>query len=145
MEDIAENRRARFDYEPLEKFEAGISLTGQEVKSARAGHMQLAGSYAVLRDGELWLLNSVIPPYQPKNAPEDYDQSRSRRLLLHKEEINSLAGRIQEKGLSLVPFRAYPSHGRIKIEIVLARSRKRGDKRELLKKRTTLREIRKEI
>ena len=145
MPDISENRRARFDYEPLEKFEAGISLTGQEVKSSKAGHMQLAGSYAILRDRELWLLNAVIPPYQPKNAPADYDQSRSRRLLLRREELATLAGRTQEKGLSLIPVRAYLKNGRIKLEVILGRSRKKGDKRELLKKRSVLREIRREI
>ncbi len=145
MPDLAENRRARFDYELLETFEAGISLTGQEVKSVKLGQMQLAGSYAVLRGGELWLLNASIPAYQPKNAPADYEPQRSRRLLLRREELATLAGRTKEKGLSLIALRAYAKKGKIKIAIALGRSRKKSDKRELLKKRTTLREIRKEI
>lgn len=139
---LAENRRARFDYEILETFEAGISLFGYEVKSVKAGRVNLGGSYAVARKNEVWLLNAQIPAYQPKNAPQDYDDKRSRRLLLHREEIKKLIGQLHEKGLSLLPLRAYLKRGLIKIELGLGRSRKKQDKRELLKKRVHEREMR---
>lgn len=141
---IAENRRAKFDYEILERFEAGIELTGQEVKSAKNGKLELAGSYAVLRGGEAWLTNATIPAYQPKNAPPDYDPGRSRRLLLRRDEIRALTGRLHEKGLTLVPLNARLKHGFIKIGLGLGRSRKKSDKRELLRRRTAEREMQKE-
>lgn len=142
MQDLAENRRARFDYEILETLEAGAELLGLEVKSVRAGRMNLGGSYAVIRGGELWLLNADIPPYQPGNTPKDYDSKRSRRLLLHKEELKGLIGKLHEKGLTLVPLRAYSKKNIIKIELGIARSRRKGDKREVLKKRAVEREMR---
>ncbi len=142
MKDLAENRRARFDYAILETYEAGIELLGTEVKSIKSGRMSLGGSYAVLRGGEAWLLNADIPPYQPKNAPPDYDPKRSRRLLLHHSEIKNLMGKLHEKGLTLFPLRAYLQKGFIKIELGLGRSRKKSDKRELLKKRAHEREMR---
>ncbi len=139
---LAENRRARFDYDILEKYEAGLELSGQEVKSAKGGRMNLAGAYAVIRGGEAWLLNAHIPPYQPKNAPADYDPARTRRLLLRREEIKDLLGRLHEKGLSLLPLRAYVKRGLVKLELGLGRSRKSKDKREVLKKRSAEREMR---
>ncbi|MDO8516012.1 MAG: SsrA-binding protein SmpB [bacterium] len=139
---VAENRRARFDYEILETLEAGISLQGHEVKSVKGGRMNLSGSYGVIQEGELWLLNADVPAYQPKNAPEGYDPHRLRRLLIHRKEINALIGRLNEKGLTLVPLKAYLKKGLIKIELGLARSKKKGDKREGLKKRAAEREIR---
>lgn len=142
MEAIAENRRARFDYDILETYEAGIELRGPEVKSAKGGRMQIAGARVVIRRGEAWLVNSHIPPYQPKNTPADYEEDRSRRLLLTKNEIKNLTGSLQEKGRVLVPLRAYLKHGFIKLELALGRSRKKSDKREVLKKRTHEREMR---
>lgn len=142
MKPIAENKKAGFDYEILEKYEAGIALSGQEVKSAKSGRFNLAGSYAVPRNGEFWLVNADIPPYQPKNAPADYDPSRSRKLLLHKNEIKTLVGKLQQKSFSLVPLRAYLKNGFIKLELGLGKSRKKSDKRELLKKRSAEREMR---
>ncbi|OGY99846.1 MAG: SsrA-binding protein [Candidatus Liptonbacteria bacterium RIFCSPLOWO2_01_FULL_52_25] len=139
---IAENRRARFDYEVLETFDAGIELRGFEVKSAKTGHMQLAGGYVIVRGIELWLVNSHIPPYQPKNAPPDYKPDRNRRLLMHTEEIKRLAGLIKEKKSSLIPLRAYVKNNLIKIELGLARPRKKSDKREFIKKRSHEREMR---
>lgn len=139
---LAENRRARFDYDILETYEAGLELSGQEVKSAKAGKMQISGSYALIREGEVWLINSVIPAYQPKNAPRDFNPERNRRLLLRKDEIKALTGRLHEKGLSLLPLRVYPKRGFLKVELGLGRSRKKSDKRELLKKRTMEREMR---
>ena len=139
---LSENRRARFDYEILDTFEAGVALNGQEVKSAKGGRLNLSGSYAVIRGGEAWLLNADIPAYQPKNAPPDYDPKRTRRLLLREEEIRNLTGKLQEKGLSLLALNAHLKRGIIKIELGLGRARKARDKRETLKKRAHEREMR---
>lgn len=142
---ITTNKRAYFDYEILETFEAGIELKGFEVKAIKSGRINLAGSYAIVRNNQIWLLNADIPPYQPKNMPEDYDSKRTRRLLLKKSEIKNLIGRIQEKGLTLVALKVYTKakQGKIKIEIGLARSRKIRDKRQLIKERESRREMRK--
>ncbi len=144
---IITNKRAYFDYQILETFEAGIELFGFEVKAIKNGRINIAGSYVVIRDNEAYLLNADIPAYQPKNAPENYDSKRTRRLLLKKSEIKTLIGRTQEKGLTLLPLKVY-TKGRknlIKIEIGLGKSRKKADKREVLKKREVGREIRREI
>ncbi len=142
---ITTNKRARFDYEILETYEAGIELRGFEVKSIKTGRINLAGSYVIIRDNQARILNADIPAYQPKNTPVDYDPKRSRRLLLKKSEIKNLIGRVQEKGLTLLPLRVYTKgrQQRIKIEIGLAKSRKRYDKRELIKKREIGKEMRK--
>jgi len=141
---ITQNRRGLFDYEITEKFEAGLSLTGPEVKSIRAGHINLKDSYAVVKDGEIWLLNTYISPY--RFAPgEGYDPERSRKLLLHKKEIKGLIGKLEMKGLSLIPLKVYLKHGLVKVELGLGRGRKKYDKRELIKRRETEREIQKEI
>ncbi len=138
---ITANKRAYFDYQILETYEAGIELEGFEVKSIKTGRINLAGSYAVIRNNQVWLLNVDIPPYQPKNTPADYESKRSRRLLLRRSEIKNLIGRVQEKGLTLMPLRVYTKNRKVKIEIGLAKSRKKQDKRELLKKRDAEREI----
>jgi len=138
---IATNKRAFFDYQILETYEAGIELKGYEVKSIKTGRINLAGSYAVLKNNQVWLINADVPPYQPKNTPSDYDPKRSRRLLLRKTEIKGLIGQIQEKGLTLVPLKVYTKNRKIKIEIGLAKSRKKVDKRELIKKRESKKEI----
>lgn len=140
--EFARNKRAYFDYDIIDKFEAGIQLRGFEVKAIKSGRLNLAGSHVIVRGGQAELLNADIPPYQPLNTPEGYDSKRTRRLLLKKSEIKNLIGRIQEKGLTLVPLRVYTKHSFIKVEIGLAKSRKAKDKRELLKKRAALREIR---
>lgn len=142
---FAINKRASFDYEILETLEAGLKLKGYEVKSIAAGRANLSGAHAVLKGNEVWLLNLDIPPYQPGNTPEAYDSKRTRKLLLNRAEINQLIGRTKEKGLTLVPLKLYNKNGRIKVEIGLARSKKKGDKREAIKKRDTEREIRKSI
>lgn len=134
MANLAENKRAGFDYEILEKFQAGIELTGHEVKSAKMGHFNLAGAHAIIRNNEIFLVGASIPSFQPGNAPENYDAQRTRKLLLKHEEIKYLLGKIQS-GLTLVPLRAYTNRGLIKLEIGLARGRKKHDKRELIKKR----------
>lgn len=141
MDAISVNRRAYFDYEILETYEAGIELRGFEVRSVKTGHINLAGSFAVVKDNQVWLLNAAVPPYQPKNAPADYEPTRSRRLLLHKSEIEELVGASAQKGLTIVPLKVYIKRGRIKILLGLARHKKKADKREVIKKRETEREI----
>ncbi|MFH1246244.1 MAG: SsrA-binding protein SmpB [Candidatus Liptonbacteria bacterium] len=139
---LSENRRARFDYEIIEKYLTGIELLGPEVKSVKGGHVSLNGSYAIVRNGEVWLLNATIPPYQQNNTLADYDPARTRRLLLHKNEIKELLGKLEQKSITLVPLKLLSSHGLIKVELGLARARKAHDKREVLKKRTAEREMR---
>jgi SsrA-binding protein len=139
---IAENKRARFDYDIADTYDAGIELYGYEVKSAKGGRLQIAGGRVLIRGGEAWLVNSHIPPYQPKNTPAEYEEDRARRLLLTKKEIKEVTGALQEKGKMLVPLRAYIKHGFIKLELGLGRPRKKSDKREILKKRSHEREMR---
>lgn len=139
---IAENRRAKFDYKIEDTFEAGIELKGYEVKSAKAGYFQIAGARVLIRGGEAWLVNSHIPPYQPKNMPLDYAEDRARRLLLTKGEIKTITGALREKGRLLIPLQAYLKHGFIKLKLGLGQTRKKSDKREVLKKRTHIREMR---
>jgi len=135
MKNIAINRSARRDYEILETFEAGMELKGFEVKAIKTGHINLAGSFVVIKKNEAWLLNANIPPYQPANTPEDYDPQRTRKLLLSAAEIKSLMGRTKEKNLTLVPLRVYNKGRLLKMEIGLGRGKKRADKREDIKKR----------
>ena len=142
MVNLSENRRARYDYTILDTFEAGIVLSGHETKSAKVGMMQLAGSYAIVKNNHAYLLGAHIPSFQPRNAPPEYDPSRTRVLLLHKKEIARLVGALNEKGTSLIPLRAYTKRGFVKIELGLARARKKADKRELLKTRAVEREMR---
>ena len=138
------NRKARFDYEILEKYEAGIELLGTEVKSVRGGQMSLEGAFVIVRGGEAFLINSNIPPYQVKNAPKDYDPLRNRKILLTKKEISDLAGSEKNKSLTIVPISVYNKGRKIKLEIALVKGKKKFDKRETIKKRDTDREIRRE-
>ena len=144
MARYAENRRARFDYEILEKYETGIELLGSEVKSVRGGQMSLEGSFIIVRGGEAFLINANIPPYQPKNAGEDYDPLRNRRLLLTKKELQELAKSEKNKSLTIVPISVYNKGRKIKVEIALVKGKKKFDKRETIKKRETDREVRRE-
>jgi len=139
---IAENRRARFDYEVSQTYEAGVELKGHEVKSAKGGRLQVVGAHVLIRGGEAWLVNSHVPPYQAGNTPPDYEEDRARRLLLSKAEIKELQGALVDKAQHLIPLRAYLKHGLIKLELGLGRSRKKSDKREVIKKRAHQREIR---
>jgi len=141
MTDLAVNRRAYFDYEILATYEAGIALQGFEVKAVKTGRINLAGSFAVIKNGEAWLLNATVPPYQPKNAPPDYDPTRSRRLLLHRRELKELIGKTSQKGLTIVPLKVYTKRTRVKILIGMARHKKQKDKREAIKAREAKREI----
>jgi SsrA-binding protein len=144
MASYAENRKARFNYEILEKYETGIELLGMEVKSVRNGQMSLEGAFVIVRGGEVFLINANIPPYQIKNAPKDYDPLRNRKLLLTKKEIAELAGSEKNKSLTIVPISVYNKNRKIKVEIALAKGKKKFDKRETIKKRDTDREIRRE-
>ncbi len=137
---VATNRKAYHDYHVEETHEAGIALTGTEIKSVRAGSVNLKDAYAVIKDGEAWLLNVHISPYEPASR-QNVDPDRTRKLLLHRTEINRLMGRVQEKGLTIIPLRMYLKKNRAKIELALVRGKKQYDKREAISKRDSDREI----
>jgi SsrA-binding protein len=138
--DIATNRQASYRYDLLDRLEAGIVLEGTEVKSLRGGQAQIKDGYADIREGELWLHNVHIPPYGPA-ARDNHEPERPRKLLAHRREIERLMGRIQERGLTLVPTRIYFSGPRAKVEIALARGKDRFDKRETIRTRETQRDM----
>lgn len=138
--DIAVNRRARFEYQIEETFEAGIVLTGSEVKALREGKANLKDSYGRMEGDEIFLWNAHISPYGPASQ-FGHEPTRTRKLLLHREEISRLQGKVQERGLTLVPLRLYFKNGRAKIELALARGKKHHDKRESIKEREVKREI----
>ena len=135
------NKKAKHDYHILETYEAGLVLSGHEVKAIREGKISIKGAHVAVIKNEMTLIGAQISPYQPKNTPENYDSSRSRRLLLHKKQIKSLIGKTKEKGLTLIPLRVYTKHGRLKIEIGLARGKRKPDKRETIKKKEVQRKI----
>jgi len=141
MNIYSENKKAHFDYEILEKYEAGLVLSGQEVKSIRTGHINLSGSYVILKNTQPSLVGAKIPAYQPKNAPKDYNPEQIRRLLLNQKEIDYLAGKVNERGFSLIPLKIFDKNGRIKLEFGLAKGKKKFDKKEKIKKRDVEREI----
>ncbi|MGB9847994.1 MAG: SsrA-binding protein SmpB [Patescibacteria group bacterium] len=141
MKILAKNRKAEFNYEILERIEAGIQLLGCEVKSVKNGNINLDGSFAQIYGNEIYLINAQIPAWQAKNAPFDYQPDRSRKLLLHKEEINRLIGKMKTERLLLIPLMVYLKKNKIKVELGLGRSRRKIDKREIIKKRETEREI----
>lgn len=137
---IADNRRARHDFELLERFEAGLVLTGTEVKSLRAGKASIQQAFAQLRDGDAYLVGANIPEY-PQASRQNHDPDRDRRLLLHRQEIDRLVGSVREKGLTLVPTRLYFKDGRVKVEIALARGKDVRDKRRDIAERESKREM----
>lgn len=138
---VAENRRARFDYAIEETIEAGLSLTGTEVKSLRQGHANLRDAHAFIRDGEIFLLNAHIAPYEHGNRM-NHEPTRSRKLLLHRREIDHLEGRVRQQGMTLVPLRIYfNERGRAKVEIGLGRGKKKYDKRQTIAERDAQRQI----
>jgi SsrA-binding protein len=137
---VATNRRARHDYEILETAEAGLALRGTEVKSLREGQVTFKDSYAAIRNGEAWLLGCHISPYS-HGTDANHDPERDRKLLLHRREIGRLAGKVAERGLTLVPLRLYFKSGRAKVELGLARGRKVHDKRSALREREVRREM----
>lgn len=141
MTTLAINKKAKFDYELLDKHEAGLVLTGAEVKSAKAGHVQLKGAFLDIKNNELWLKNSFISKYGPAGKQEEYDHGRNRKLLVHKRELKRLIGKKQTDGLTLVPLRLYTKGDLIKLEFAVARGKKKYEKRELIKKRDVDRQI----
>jgi SsrA-binding protein len=144
---LAVNRRAKFDYEILGKYEAGIILFGHEVKAIKSGHVSLKGSYVTLKRTnktlpEIYLTNAHISLYKYASDVKEYNPDRPRKLLLNKQEINRLVGKKSEQGLTLVPLKIYTKHSLIKLEFALARGKKKYDKREAIKKRESDRKIR---
>ena len=145
MKIICTNRKARRDYEILETMEAGLVLVGTEVKSLRDGHAQLKDSYAAIDDAELYLYNAHINPYRMGNR-FNHEPTRTRKLLMHEREIRRLIGKIQEKGLTLIPLRLYFNDaGRVKVELGLARGKRTIDKRRVIAKRDAEREMRRAV
>jgi SsrA-binding protein len=142
--DVATNRRARHRFELVEKFEAGIVLRGSEVKSLRTGKAQMADSYAVVDDGEVWLRNLHIPPYEPASR-ENHEPERPRKLLMHRAEIERLVGKTAERGLTLVPTRIYFKGPRAKVELALARGKEGRDRRREIAARDVRREVEREF
>ena len=140
MADVARNKQASHRYNLLESWEAGLVLTGTEVKSLRGGKAQLKDGYASIRNGEVWLHNVHIPPYAPATR-ENHEPERDRKLLMHRREIDRLIGRTREKGLTIVPTRLYFRGPHAKVEIALARGKDVGDKRQALKEREMKREM----
>ena len=142
---LALNRKATFNYEILEKVEAGLALTGFEVKSIKNGRIDISNAFVVPHGQELSLVNAYIPPYQNQNAPDKYDATRTRKLLLHKKEISYLTTKVKQAGLTLVPLRLYNKRGLIKLELAVAKGKKKADKREVIRKRDTEKEIRRSL
>lgn len=141
MSTLLNNKKARFDYDILDTFEAGLVLAGHEVKAIKAGKAKLDGSYVVVRGGEAFLLGSSVSPYQAANTPEDYDPERTRKLLLSKKELKELETKGEQAGLTIVPIRLYNAGRHIKLEIGLGRGKKQTDKRETIKDRESKRAI----
>lgn len=140
MPTLARNKHIRSDYDILEEYEAGIQLFGAEVKSCKLGHVQLQGAYVAVERGELWLKRAQISPYQPKNQP-GYDPMRPRKVLVHRPELDRIIGKVHERGLTVLPESLYTTRRLIKIKLVLARGKKKYDKRAAIKKRDVERQI----
>ena len=145
MPTLVDYKKAHFDYEVMEKFEAGIELLGFEVKSLKKGQGSLEGSYVIVRGGEAYAMNVFVPPYQEKNTPKDYEPRRNRRLILHRTEIARLADLESGKGLTIVPISIYNKGQLIKVSVAVVRGKKKFDKRETIKKRETDRSVRREF
>lgn len=138
---VTDNRKARYLYEILETYEAGIQLTGTEVKSIREGKVNLQDGYALIRNGEAWLLNAHISPYSGIGQYFNHEPRRTRKLLLHRQEIRKLIGKVEQQGLTLVPLKMYLKRGLVKVNLGLGRGKKIYDKREDLKRRQDQRDI----
>lgn len=138
---LAENKRGLFDYDILEKFEAGLVLQGYEVKSVKNGGVQLKGSYVTFHNGRAYITNMHISAYKPAGPLPDYNPTASRHLLLRKKQIRYLRGKSEEKGLTIIPTKVYTKNRLVKVEVAVARGRKTFDKREVIKKREIKREI----
>jgi SsrA-binding protein len=138
---LAENRQARFNYEILETYEAGIELLGTEVKAVKGGQANLRDAYGIVRKGQIMLLNMYIPPHRTTSVYFNHEPTRTRRLLLHKIEMRKLIAEVQQKGLTLVPLKVYQKDGWIKVDLAVVRNKKLHDKRDDMKKRDDKREI----
>ena len=145
MTTYVNNKKAHFDYEILEKYEAGIELLGFEVKSIKNSQGSLEGAYVLIRGGEAYVMNMLIPPYQENNTPKDYEPRRNRRLLLSKKEMHELSNTEADRGLTIVPISIYNKSNLIKVTVAVVRGKKKFDKRETTKKRETDREVRREF
>ncbi len=145
MSDLITNRKATFNYEILERFEAGVELYGFEVKALRHKMANLTGAYVTIREGEVWLLGAHISPYQAANTPSDYNPERDRKLLLNKKEIAKLQRELNTAGLTIVPIKWYSSGRNLKLQIALVRGKKKADKRESIKARDTKRDLDREL
>ena len=141
MPALLENKKAYFNFEILDKCEAGLVLTGIEVKSLKNKNGNISGARVLIRGDEAFIVGMDIPPYQPNNTPKGYERERTRKLLLHKKEIAHLTGRAEERGLTIITLKVYTLGGRIKIEIAIVRGKKKFEKREKIKKRDMEREI----
>jgi len=141
MTTLAVNKKAKFDYELLEKYEAGLVLFGHEVKSIKTGHISLKGAFVTVHNGELFLTNALVPLYQHAGNIKDYDPTRSRKLLVKKRELRSLIGKKTQSGLTLIPIRVYTKRNLIKLEFALAKGKSKYDKRHTIKKREADRNI----
>ena len=141
MSDYISNKKAHFNYEILETFEAGVVLSGAEVKAIRAGKASLNAAYAIIRGGEAFLVNASVSPYQIANTPKQYDPERARKLLLNRRELATLERGSEQEGLTIVALKWYNKNRHLKLLIGLARGKKKGDKRETLKERTAKRDI----
>lgn len=141
MKTYITNKKATFDFEILDTFEAGVVLAGHEVKAIRNGKATLNGAYVVIRGGEAWLLGASISPYQVANTPKSYDPERTRKLLLNKKELKELEQKSEQQGLTIIPIKWYNKARQVKLEIALVRGKKKADKREKLKERDTKRDI----
>ena len=142
---LIQNKKIHFNYEILERFEAGIELLGTEVKSVRAGHGSLEGAHVTIRGGEAYLMGATIQPYQTGNMQKNYDAMRNRRLLLTKDEISELSLQEAKKGLTIVPIGVYNKGHKLKVEIAIVRGKKAHDKRETIKKREAERDVMRDI
>ncbi len=142
---LVENKKAHFNYEVLETYEAGMELFGFEVKSLRKGQGSLEGARVLIRGGEAFVVGITIPPYQPANTPKDYEPTRTRRLLLGKKEILKLSGIEHQRGLTIVPVSVYSKKSKLKVAVAVVRGKKKYDKRESIKRRDTEREIRRTL
>jgi SsrA-binding protein len=145
MPTLAVNKKAKFDYEILDTIEAGLVLTGAEVKSIKAGSVQLKGAFLHIKDNELWLKNAYVAPYKPAGDSADYDPYQDRKVLVHKRELKKLIGKRQSEGLTIVPLSLYTKGNLIKLDFALARGKKKYEKRDAIKKRDVDRRLREKM
>lgn len=145
MATFAKNKKAYFNYEIKDTYEAGLNLAGSEVKSIKNGKASLKGAYVIPQENDLYLINAHIPPYQPMNTSLDYDPERERKLLLHRKQINHLIGKAKQKNLTLVPLMLYTKNSYIKLKVGVGKGKKKYEKKEKIKKREIKRKIQRSL